>query len=359
MDAVIALLAAFAATLFALDLSRDYLKRRRPHTAAYAAGIGMFAAATWALWVGLAFGWSGPAYRVFFLLGAVLNIPTLAIGSMFLVVGKKSGHAMTLFTGALAAISTTLVSTVPFARELPVSGLAEDLFPPISDGFGPRLLAAIGSGSGALLLILLAVASAVRFWNSDRRIVKGNALIVAGTLAGSTGGTLLGFLGETEAFEVSLLATVTLIWWGYRVTRRKRSSSTRRLAVVGPSSDAAGRERAESLLSALEAHGFVVTCPARDQEQWGEVGFTASEQIQLVFDAIDRSEAVVADLAGGLGVEMAAGYARAATKPFFVAAPEGRGISRELRGAASDEIYYASPIEVVSRIQRFFDAIEE
>jgi hypothetical protein len=223
MDIVLAVVTAVAATAFTLDLVSDHRRSHRPHIAAYATGIGMFAAATWALAVGLAFGWSGPAYRTFFLFGAVLNIPFLALGSMFLVVGPRAGHAMTIALGGLSAISATLVLTVPFAETLPESGVPSEVFAPISEaGFGPRLLAAIGSGLGASILIALALVSLFRFWRRSRQIVWGNALIVSGTLAGSTGGTMLGFLGETAAFEISLLATVTLIWAGYRVARGKR-----------------------------------------------------------------------------------------------------------------------------------------
>lgn len=223
MDTALAVVTAVAATAFTLDLVGDVRRSPRPHVAAYATGIGMFALATWALAWGLGVGWSGPAYRIFFLFGAVLNIPFLALGSMFLVVGPRSGHAMTIALGGLSAISTTLVTTVPFAAPLTDSGVPSEVFAPISEaGFGPRLLAAIGSGLGASILIALALVSLFRFWRRSRGIVWGNALIVAGTLAGATGGTLLGFLGETAAFELSLLATVTLIWAGYRVARGSR-----------------------------------------------------------------------------------------------------------------------------------------
>ena len=92
MESYLAIIAAVAATVFTLDLVRDLAKRRRPHVVAYAIGIGMFAAATWALALGLMLGWSGPIYRTFFLFGAVLNIPFLALGSMYLVVGKRAGE---------------------------------------------------------------------------------------------------------------------------------------------------------------------------------------------------------------------------------------------------------------------------
>jgi len=228
MDSALALLAALAATFFAADLWLDYRRRPRPHIAAFATGMSMFAIATWAFFLGVTVGWTGPLYRTFYLFGAILNIPFLALGSMFLVVGRRSGHVMAIALGALAAISTTLTATVPFADPLPETGVPHDVF---ASGFGPRLFAIIGGATGSTILIALALVSVFRFWKKNRNIVWGNLLIVAGTLAAASGGTGLA-LGESSAFALSLLAAVTLIWAGYRVasggrrvTRREEQSS--------------------------------------------------------------------------------------------------------------------------------------
>ncbi len=227
MDSTLALLAAIAATVFAADLWLDYRKRPRPHIAAYGVGMTMFAIATWAFFIGLTFGWSGPVYRAFYLFGAILNIPFLALGSMFLVVGRRSGHVMTIVLGAFTAIATTLTATVPFANPLPESGVPHDIF---ASGFGPRLFAIIGGAAGSTILIALAVVSIFRFWRSNRRIVWGNLLIVGGTFAAASGGTGLA-LGESSAFAISLLAAVTLIWAGYRVASGARPVARDRAAM--------------------------------------------------------------------------------------------------------------------------------
>lgn len=221
MDAVLSAIAATAASLFAADLWRDYSRRSRPHIAAYATGMTMFAIATWALFGGVGFGWTGGFYRTFFLLGAVLNIPFLALGSMFLVVGKRSGHATTLFLGALTAISTTLTLTVPFERPLPDGGIPHDMF---ATGFSPRLFAIIGGALGTTILVALALVSLFRFWKKSRHLVWGNALILLGVLAAASGGTGLA-LGEAAGFSLSLLVAVSLIWAGYRVASGRRRAT--------------------------------------------------------------------------------------------------------------------------------------
>jgi MFS family permease len=224
VDSALALIAAVAATLFASDLWRDYRRHTRPHIAAYATGMAMFAVATWALFIGVTFGWTGTLYRTFFLFGAVLNILFLALGSMFLVVGPRAGHVMTIAIGAFAAISVTLTLTVPFQQQLPDGGIPHDVF---ATGFGPRLFAAIGGGLGATILIVLALVSVFRFWKTNRRLVWGSLLIVAGTFAAAWGGTGLA-LGDAGGFAFSLLLAVTFIWVGYRVasgSRRLESTS--------------------------------------------------------------------------------------------------------------------------------------
>ena len=231
MDTALALLAALAATFFATDLWLDYRRRPRPHIVAYAVGMTMFAIATWAFFTGITFGWTGFVYRTFYLFGAILNIPFLALGSMFLVVGKRSGNVMAIALGAFTAISVTLTATVPFVKPLPESGVPHDVF---ATGFGPRLFAIIGGAMGATILIALSLVSIFRFWRKNRRIVWGNLLIVGGTLAAAWGGTGLA-LGESSAFAISLLIAVSLIWAGYRVASGSRSETAAVVAEPGAS----------------------------------------------------------------------------------------------------------------------------
>lgn len=227
MDAIIAFLAGAAATVFAVDLWVNYARRPRPHVIAYAVGITMFALATWALFAAQVWEWNPFYYRVFYLFGAVLNIPYLALGSMFLVGGKRAGHIMTVLLGAFSAISVTLVATTAFQKELPAKGIPHDMF---ASGFGPRLFAAIGGGMGATIIIVLALASIIRFRKTAPRVVWGSFLILLGTLAASLGGTNLAF-GEAAWFSISLFLAASLIFAGYKV-----ASGARRAAATTTSS---------------------------------------------------------------------------------------------------------------------------
>lgn len=178
----------------------------------------MFALAAWALFSALTWGWNGFNYRIFFLFGGVLNIPFLALGSVFLSVGRRVGHIATVGLFGYSAMATTLVTTTPFARPLPTDGIPADIFLSIAEGgFGPRLLAAIGGGLGTVVLVGAALWGAIRFRRSNPRRAVANLVITAGVLAAAVGGTILGFLHESSAFSISLLAAASLIWWGYRL----------------------------------------------------------------------------------------------------------------------------------------------
>lgn len=224
MEAALALATALASTAFGWDVARAHRSNPRPHTAAYAVGIGCFALATWALFFGTATGWTSASYRTFFLFGAIVNIPILALGSMFLVVGRRAGHTVLLLLFPFFAIAIPMTVGQPFdAGPLPTDGVpsGRDLWVEV---FGPRLWAAIGGGLGATILIVLALVSVFRFWRKNRSVVWGNVAIVAGTLAASTGGTFLAF-GEAGGFALSLLAAAALIWFGYRLASGGRWSA--------------------------------------------------------------------------------------------------------------------------------------
>ncbi|HEX9855284.1 MAG TPA: hypothetical protein VGC47_08225 [Acidimicrobiia bacterium] len=233
METAFATLAAVVASGFALDLWRSHLARPRPHAAAWAAGVTLYALASSALAFGLAFGWSDTSFRVFYVFGAVANIPVLALGSMYLVVGPKAGRRMLLvliwFLGAavwvvLAAVPVTPVAEVgvPEGSEVFDSPLTE-----ISGGAmlpSPRIFAAVAGGVGTLLIVGLAIASTVRA-RAMRSVVVGNLLIVAGTVVPAVGGSLTA-LGEGGGFAASLLGGAVLLWAGFRVASTRRSSAT-------------------------------------------------------------------------------------------------------------------------------------
>lgn len=215
MVALLAFLATALSTLFFEALLVRWTRRRRPHDAAWATAMAMFALASAAFAVGASTGWDEGTFRAFYLFGAVLNVPWLALGTGFLLaprVASRARSGVLVFSGLAAGVvlaapveGVAAGSAIPEGREL-------------FDAF-PRVLAAIGSGGGALVVLAGAAWSAWRDLRpGSRRALRAgaNALIAAGTLVLSAGGLLEGvFGGEDEAFAVTLVAGVGLLYGGF------------------------------------------------------------------------------------------------------------------------------------------------
>src|SRR5205823_13785584 len=85
------------------------------------------------------------------------------------------------------------------------------------DVFGvlPRVLAAVGSGLGALVVFAGAVYSAIRFRRG--RMVGANVLIALGTALLGAGGLLNSVLGEMTGFAVTLVVGIAVLFAGFLV----------------------------------------------------------------------------------------------------------------------------------------------
>lgn len=187
--------------------------RRNPALLAWTISLGMFCLASLGLLVGVVAGWSSPVFHVFYLFGAVLNVPWLALGSVLVnardawttratglvtllvalafLPGVLRGDVLAV-TGAVLGIALagaqwlpgtdrvrvgaalvllvfTLVASVvvltgDLTAALPTAGLPEgrELFGP-----GPRSFAVGGNAVGSIVVIVGAlVASARLAWTT-------------------------------------------------------------------------------------------------------------------------------------------------------------------------------------------------
>lgn len=212
-----AALATWIALAFAARCGERWLSRRRPYDATWALAMALFAAGAGGLWWGSALGWSGAAFRWFFLFGAVLNVPYLALGQLQLLRGPLPRVRRTLDVAAGFAAGAVLLApfTAPVAGDELPRGSA--VFSPL-----PRILAAVGSGVSALIVFAAAGWSALRLTRRGRgrapavrRRAAGTGLVALGTLVLSMSGLLNGVLGEMEAFAVTLAVGVCVLFAGY------------------------------------------------------------------------------------------------------------------------------------------------
>jgi hypothetical protein len=234
MVAGLAFIATAVATVFAQATAVRWSRTRAPHQAAWTVALALFALASAAFATGSSTGWDEGTFRVFYLLGAILNVPWLALGTVYLLAGRRAGN----ISRAVLVFFSGLATGVMLAT--PIHGTIEGDALPIGkehlDAL-PRALAGIGSGLGAVVLIGGAIWSAVRFARmrtpGSGRLASGNALIALGTLVLSSGGLIQGTVGHDEAFAISLAAGISVVYTGFLVASGVRP---RVLASVGESS---------------------------------------------------------------------------------------------------------------------------
>jgi len=229
MVAGLAFIATAIATLFANATAVRWSRTRAPHQGAWTVALALFALASAALATGASTGWDAGTFRAFFLLGAVINVPWLALGTVYLLMGVKVGNrvraGLLVFTGiGIGVMLATPIHGVIAPDSIPVGKDHLDAL--------PRALAGIGSGVGATVVFVGAAWSAVRFARSRRPgsgyLAGGNALIALGTLVLSSGGLLQGIVGSDEAFALTLAIGIAVIYGGFTV-----ASQRPRAAVVG------------------------------------------------------------------------------------------------------------------------------
>jgi hypothetical protein len=210
--------AVVVAVAFAASLFERWVVRRRPHELAWSVALGLFACGALALWAGAALGWDGWSFRLFYLFGAVVNVPFLALGTVELLFPRAAPAARVgVVLGCTFAAGVVLVA--PFTGPVAGSGIPQG-----SEVFGPapRILAATFSSGGAAVVFGCAAASAVRLWRGrgpgQRRLAAGNAVIAAGTALLSLSGLLNSALGQMRAFSVTLTVGICVLFGGFVLT---------------------------------------------------------------------------------------------------------------------------------------------
>ena len=211
---------AVASCLLALALALSsferWLVRHRPHELAWAAGLALATVAAAALAWGAGVGWNGAAFRIFYLCGAVLDVPVLALGTVYLLARPGTARRAALVVGLGAAFSAGVLVATPFTARLPRHRLASG-----SEVLAvlPRVLAGVASAGGALVLVGGAAWSAwrARRTGGPRRRMVGNGLIAMGTLVLGASGLLNSVVGEMTAFAVTLSAGLGLLFAGFLV----------------------------------------------------------------------------------------------------------------------------------------------
>jgi hypothetical protein len=204
--------ASLLAGLFTLLLLRAYRRRPAGQKLLWAAGFGLFAAATACEAVAQGSGWSAGLFRGYYLCGGVLTVAWLGAGSAWLLLPPRARHPLAAGLLLASAAATAAVLLAPVHTD--VLARAPSGGPPADGALGGHayLWAVALNIFGSVFLIGGALWSIVR-----RRRVRANLWIGAGALvlALSTSMTRAGhyslvYLGE--------LVGVALMFAGFNLT---------------------------------------------------------------------------------------------------------------------------------------------
>lgn len=206
-----AVLAAAVSALFAAVVLRQYLGQRKPYQLMWAIGLALFAVAAAAGALARSSGVNATDYRVFYLFGAILNVAWLALGTVYLLAGRRVARGALLAVMALSLIAAYAVFTAPVDV-----AAAADSGRGFQDAPLPRILAGIGSGVGSVVLIGGALWSAwvfLRKRHNGRRAIA-NVVIAVGVLIVAIGGTAT-FTGASGVLELTNLVGISVMFAGF------------------------------------------------------------------------------------------------------------------------------------------------
>jgi hypothetical protein len=177
----------------------------------------MFAVASGALSLGVADGWSTGEFRAYWLFGAVLNVPYLGVGEIYLLSRRAwIGHLALVVVLAATAWASAVVRTAPLDVEVLA---AREFFAgreALGEGASARSLAFLYSYTGTAVLVLGILWSAVRMRGRPdlRPRFWGVLLIAVGALIVAAGAAFAA-AGAFGGFSVTLAAGVTVMYLGF------------------------------------------------------------------------------------------------------------------------------------------------
>jgi hypothetical protein len=209
--------AALVSAIFAIQLLTSWAHRKRLSQLAWGVAMTMYAIASLAVAAGVSGGWDPTLYRLYWLFGACLNVPYLALGSVALL-QKKPVTALLL---ALVFVST-LIAVIVVASSAVHLGASPRNIPRGSEAWGKGTLAAklptYMSIPAYVIVVLIAVASS-RGGKLPAHRIRGNWLIAIGATLVAAGAPFARY-GRGSAFSVFLAVGVIVMYLGFRLASR-------------------------------------------------------------------------------------------------------------------------------------------
>lgn len=218
------LAAAAVSAYFAWLLASGYRDRRRPNLLAWSVALAMFALASASAALGMLAGWAPATFRVYYLFGAILNVPVLALGTIYLLAPRRPAH----ICAAVVVLASLFATAVMIGAGVETSGLETNGIPRGSEVLSGtvRLLSRYYSIAGFIVVVGGALWSSLRITRARqphlKRLAGANLLIAGGTTivaASSEVARIASGGAGGSVFAVGLLLGVSLMFAGFLRTR--------------------------------------------------------------------------------------------------------------------------------------------
>jgi hypothetical protein len=211
MSIYIPLASSIVSLIFMLFVLDQYFARRKPYQLVWAIGLLMYFISTGTeFWTGQ-WGMNLTVYRLWYLFGAIGVAAYLGMGTIYLLVKRRTAH---IIMGILLAASVYAVVRV-FTADIDITSLS--VLSGIAMPQSIRMMTPIFNAFGTVALAGGALYSAWIFWR--KRIFPhraiGNVLIAVGAILPAVGGTHIRLGGDMTTFYVLELLGIVLIFGGF------------------------------------------------------------------------------------------------------------------------------------------------
>jgi hypothetical protein len=204
---------------FALEIYRRYRAHpERLHLLWWSLGILTYGIGTFTEAMTTLVGWREPIFRAWYISGALLGGAPLAQGTVYLLLSKRTAHALTVALLSYVSVASVAVMLSPIQYGLVE---AHRLSGQVLGWQWVRYFSPVVNLYAVIFLIGGAILSALRYaaHASTRHRMWANVLIAIGAILPGIGGTATR-MGHVEVLYVTELVGLLLTWTGYRISVR-------------------------------------------------------------------------------------------------------------------------------------------
>ena len=200
METLIAFFAALLTMRLAGILASRWRSSQKPELGWWAAGLAAYALATGALAWGAAAGWDDRVFRLYYLFGALLTAPLLAVGSLRMLGSSRAAPVGLVFAGLAAGLVVAApIDPAVAGSVIPEAQTHLELVP-------LRIVAILANAIATIVLVAVALRSLRRQPLATLLILAGIGVAAAGSALAGTG------TAQTSAF---VAAAACLLYAGF------------------------------------------------------------------------------------------------------------------------------------------------